>query len=172
MVRWRERLWFATGHDAEVRRSSMATEQGPDIEVAQRFCDDVVLAAGCFKPNAPGRFELSGLRALGQRQLLKSRAEYFAEKVLIALTPVEVVAVAMDATSIFRTRRLVWGHAELRVQRVPSRTEPHYASRTALHLSRGGMSPRIEVAPAADDDATLALIDRLLGGDPAEHDRV
>jgi hypothetical protein len=141
----------------------MAMELSPDCEIAQRFCDDVVLAVSCFKPNAPGRRELGSLRAMSERQLLKSRGSYFAERVLLAVTPLEVVAIAMDLFAVGGTRRRVWKRSELRVQTIPSRAETHVDG-PALLLSCLGSFPVIEIAPIADDDATFAVMENLLSG--------
>lgn len=139
----------------------MTMDLRPGCEAAQRYCDDVVLVAALFKPNAPGRGELRGLRALSERQLLKSRAVYLSERMLIAVTPVEVVAIAMDAAAFGRTRRRVWTHAELRVDVIASRAGTDAAG-PALRLSCRGRSPMLEIAPIAENDASASVIDRLL----------
>lgn len=133
-------------------------------QIAQHFCDDVVLFASYFKPNAPGRWELSGFRALSERQLLKGRGLYLAARVLVASTPVEIVAVAMDATALLRTQRISWRRDELRVEVVPSRAHKNTPGGTALRLTRAGCSPGLEIAPLFDDDATSLLIDSIVTG--------
>ena len=138
-------------------------ELSPDCVIAQRFCDDVVLAVSCFKPNAPGRRELGSLRAMSERQLLKSRGSYFAERVLLAITPLEVVAIALDLFAVGGVRRRVWKRSDLRVRTIPSRAETDVDG-PALALSCHGSFPVIEIAPIADDDATGAVIDSLLPG--------
>jgi hypothetical protein len=142
----------------------MVMDLRPSCEVAQPFCDDVVVAAAWFRPNAPGRWELSSFSALGERQLLKSRAAYFAERILVAVTPVEVVAIAMDATAIFRNRLRVWPRSELAVQLIPSRVDRHAPAGDAVQLSRRGWFPHLEVAPMADDRESWAVLDQLFGG--------
>jgi hypothetical protein len=137
----------------------MALEVAPTCEAAQRFCDDVVLLAGFVKPNAAGRSELSSLRALSDRQLLKSRGLYLASRVLLAVTPVEVVAIAMDSAAFGRTRRLVWTLSDLVVERVPARSDP---ASPALLLSRAGFRPAVEIAPVPGDAASASVIERLL----------
>lgn len=136
----------------------------PSCEMAQPFCADVVFAAAWFKPNAPGRWELSSFSALGERQLLKSRAAYFAERILVAVTPLEVVAIAMDLTAVFRNRMRVWRREELAVQLIPSRVDRNESSGDAVRLSRGGWFPRIEIAPLVDDRESWAVLDQLFGG--------
>lgn len=148
----------------------MAIDSQPGLDedsgrhIAQHFCDDVVLFASYFKPNAPGRWELSGFRALSERQLLKGRGLDLASRVLVAATPIEVVAIAMDATALLRTQRLAWRRAELRVELIPSRADKHTQGGTALRLSRAGCSPGLEIAPLFDDAATSTLIDSLVTG--------
>lgn len=142
----------------------MVTDVRSSCEVAQHFCDDVVSAAAWFKPNAPGRWELSSFSALGERQLLKSRAAYFAERILVAVTPLEVVAIAMDLTALFRNRTRSWTRAELAVQLIPSRVDVHEPSGDAVRLSRGGWFPRLEIAPLVDDRESWAVLDQLFGG--------
>jgi hypothetical protein len=142
----------------------MVMDVRPSCEIAQQFCDDVVFAAAWFKPNAPGRWELSSFRALGERQLLKSRAAYFAERILVAVTPLQVVAIAMDMTAIFRNRFRVWPRDELAVQLIPSRVDPRVPSGDAVRLSRGNWFPRLEIAPLVDDRESWAVLDQLFGG--------
>ncbi len=141
---------------------TMDLESG--CEAAQQYCDDVVHVAGLFKPNAPGRGELRGFRALSERQLLKSRGVYFSERMLVAVTPVEVVVIAMDAAMFGRTRRTVFTHDELCVEPIPSASDD--IPGPALRLSRRGTSPMIEIAPTGDDPAAAAVTDRLLGQTP------
>jgi hypothetical protein len=152
------------------RRRSFMTNARPELEaqtgrdIAQHFCDDVVLHASYFKPNAPGRWELSGLQAMSERQLLKGRGLYFASRVLLAATPVEVVAIAADATALVRTRRIRWVRGELRVELVPSRAFDVEEAGEALRLTRAGGSPGLEIAPLVSDAESSALIEYLLTG--------
>jgi hypothetical protein len=144
----------------------------PRLELAQQFCDDVVLAQGCFKPNAPGRWELSSLRALSERQLLKSQASYFAERILVAVTPVQVVAIATDALSLLCRRCLVWSREELRVQQMPSRAEQRSPTDHALLLSNCGWSPRLEIAPMFDDERCSTVVELLMRSTAPRRHRV
>jgi hypothetical protein len=77
----------------------------PARELAQRYAADVVLAAAVFRPNAEGLFEF-GPRGFGTRQLLKARGVYAAERVVIAVTPLDVHAIAVLFRG--RVRRPVW----------------------------------------------------------------
>jgi hypothetical protein len=64
-------------------------------ELIQQRVDDVVLAAACCKPNAPGPGELAGFAALGARQMLKARGTFLAERVALGATPLHVHAFAL-----------------------------------------------------------------------------
>jgi hypothetical protein len=130
-------------------------------ELAQPFCDDVVLVAGCFRVNAPGTWELAGLEALSQRQLLKGRCAYLSERVVLAVTPLEVVAVALGVGAWLRPRRRVWARAELEVAQVVSRVGPDAPG--ALWLTGRGGLPRLEVAPAAPIPLATEVVDALVG---------
>jgi hypothetical protein len=63
--------------------------------LVQARADDVVLAAGLFKPNAAGSHELTNGGGFGQRQLLKARGAYLAERVVLGVTPLHVHALAV-----------------------------------------------------------------------------
>jgi hypothetical protein len=90
---------------------------------------------------------------------------YLSERMLVAVTPVEVVVIALDAAVFGRRRRRVWTHAELRTEVIPSRGGLD-ALGPALRLSRRGRSPVLEIAPIADDVASAAVIEQLLADDP------
>ncbi|MCU1457965.1 MAG: hypothetical protein JWL73_2057 [Actinomycetia bacterium] len=139
----------------------MATGLHTDVDLAQSQCDDIVLAAGVFKPNAPGRTELSGFRALSERQLLKSRGAFFVERMLLAVTPIDVVAIALGPVSIWHPRRLLWKRSTLRATRIPAVAETFRPFEVALCLPRADGSPRLEVARYADDDGAWDVIERL-----------
>jgi len=81
-------------------------------ELAQRYAEDVVTGAAVFKPNAPGRCDLSP-RGFGQRQRLKARGVYVGERTLLATTPLHVVAIELHLGA--RLRRLAgrWTRDEL-----------------------------------------------------------
>ncbi len=145
----------------------MTTELRTSCDLAQPFCDDVVHVAGFFRPNAPGRSELSGIRALSERQLLKSRGAYLAERVLIAVTPLEVVAIAFGPGAMVHLQRVVWSRAHLMARLIPSRVDLRVKTDVALCLMRASGYPRIEVAWDPDDEASRAVVDRLVGEVPA-----
>jgi hypothetical protein len=143
--------------ERDIRR--MTASLRPSREFAQSYCDDPVLAAAYCKPNAPGRWELSSLRALSARQILKAEASYLAERVLVAVTTVEVVAIVRHR---FRSPQVViWHRSRLRVEPVVSRVGRFEPGRTALRLTNLGSSPRLELATVTDDDATRRVLDLL-----------
>jgi hypothetical protein len=139
----------------------MTTPLRTCCDIAQEHCDDLVLAAAYFKPNAPGRWELSGVQALAERQLLKSRATYLAERVLLAVTALEVVGIVR----LFRGRRsprsVIWRRDELLVERVALRTGRLEPGRVAIRLSVRGRSPRVELAALTHDDPTVRVLHHL-----------
>jgi hypothetical protein len=139
----------------------MSTRINNERELAQRYCDDIVLAAGTFKPNAPGRSDLSGLKAMTERQLLKGRGAYFTERMIIAVTPIDVVAIALGAATVFHPRRLTWKRSELRAARVPAHGETFRPDETGLCLYRASGRPRLEVARLTDDPGAWDVIERL-----------
>jgi hypothetical protein len=154
-----EALPFAPGQSADdPEEARMDDDVYRYRELAQPFCDDVVLAAGCFRVNATGSWELAGFAAMSQRQLLKSRSAYLAERVLLAVTPVEVVAIALGVGARLRPRRCAWSHSELQVRAVPSRVGLGPA---ALWLTARGALPRLEIAPAAPVPAAAAVVAKL-----------
>src|SRR5262249_3016933 len=63
-------------------------------ELAQPFVEDVVLAASLFKPNAAGGFEFSW-SGFSQRQMLKARGVYLAERVILGVTAFEACALEL-----------------------------------------------------------------------------
>jgi len=61
-------------------------------ELLQARAADVVLAAALCKPNALGSHELTSATGFGQRQILKARGVYLAERVVLGVTPLHVLA--------------------------------------------------------------------------------
>jgi hypothetical protein len=135
-------------------------EPAPLLAVAQRWCDDEVLAAAYVKPNAPGRFELDGLEAISSRQLLKGRGVYFCERVLLAVTSVEVVAIAADLWSILFARRMVWRRSELAAVTVGSRDGARPGA-PGLLLTRRNARPALEVIGIGGDGPMRTVLERL-----------
>jgi hypothetical protein len=131
-------------------------------EYAQRRCDDVVLEAAVFAPNAAGRRELSCIRGLSERQLLKSRGAYLAERVLLAVTPLEIVAIALGALSSRFQRPLVWSRDDVVIVPVESRRTRFRASLPAFFLVGRAETHCLELTPFADDDNTSEVIAHLV----------
>ncbi len=126
-------------------------------EIAQARCDDVVLAAAAFGPNAMGRRELSSLRGMTQRQVLKSRGSFLADRVVLAVTPLEVVAIALGPLSSRFRETLRFEREDLVIRGLVSNIGDH---RPAFAIvGRGGA--HLELAVLAHDDNTRAVL-RLL----------
>jgi hypothetical protein len=130
------------------------------LDVAQRWCDDEVLAAAYVKPNGPGRFELDGLGAIASRQLMKGRGVYFCERILLAVTSVEVVAIAADLWSVVFARRMVWKRTELAAAAVGS-ADGSRPDAPALLLTRRNARPALEVIGLGDDGPMRTVLARL-----------
>jgi hypothetical protein len=135
-------------------------EPAPLLAAAQRWCDDEVLAAAYVKPNAPGRFELDGFEAIASRQLMKGRGVYFCERILLAVTSVEVIAIAADLWSIFFARRMVWKRSELAAAAVGScdRERPRAPG---LLLTQRNARPALEVIGLGEDGPMWTVLERL-----------
>jgi hypothetical protein len=129
-------------------------------DVAQPRCDDVVIAAAAFGPNAAGRRELSTLRGMSQRQMLKSRGAYLADRVLLAVTPLEVIAMALGPVSSRFREVLRWRRDAMLVRAIESNVGAGRACRPAFLIAGLG-APRLELAPLGGDENTNSVL-RLL----------
>ena len=136
-------------------------------DVAQPLCDDVVIAAATFGPNAAGRRELSTLRGMSQRQLLKSRAAFLADRVLLAVTPLEVIAMALGPLGSRFCEVLRWRRDTLLVRAIESNVRTARDRRPAFLIAGLG-GPRLELAPLAGDENTNSVLQLLfrIGSDP------
>ena len=130
------------------------------IEIAQAICPDPVVGASVFKPNASGSWELAGLRAMSERQLLKGSASYFAERVLVAVTTIEVVVIDVGLTGLIRPHRRSWRRDEL-VARAVANRDARVPLPAVLLGRRYGYS-HVELAPHDADPSTISVLDRLL----------
>ena len=130
------------------------------LAAAQRWCDDEVLAAAYVKPNAPGRFELDGFEAIASRQLMKGRGVYFCERILLAVTPIEVVAIAADLWSILFARRMVWRRSELAAITVGS-CDGDRPGAPGLLLTQRNARPALEVIGLGGDGPMRTVLERL-----------
>jgi hypothetical protein len=138
----------------EIRRRTLC-------DFAQPRCDDVVHAAAVFAPNARGRRELSCICGMSERQLLKSRGAYLAERVLVAMTPIEIVLCALGPiSSHFRPplhlRREVVVVAPLQSRRRTASVDP-----PAFAIGRRDANTYLELAPLTMDANTLDVLARL-----------
>jgi hypothetical protein len=129
-------------------------------DLAQGHCDDVVLAASTFKPNAAGRGELGGWRAFQDRQLLKSRRAYLGERVLLAVTTVEIVALALVPIGFGRSR-LAWKRSDVAARAVVAKARPTEPALPAFLVGQRGRGAHIELAALADDEATASVLGHL-----------
>jgi len=113
-----------------------------------------------FKPNAPGRCDLSP-RGFGQRQRLKARGVYVGERTLLATTPLHVVAIELHLGA--RLRRVVgrWTRDDLIAVAIPaagSEPDPRWP---ALLLADSNGRPFAELQPLVRDEES-ALVTRAL----------
>jgi len=129
-------------------------------DVAQPRCDDVVIAAAAFGPNAAGRRELSTLRGMSQRQVLKSRGAYLADRVLLAVTPLEVIAIALGPVSSRFREVLRWRRDTMLVRAIESNVGDGRARRPAFLIAGLG-APRLELAPLGGDENTNSVLQLL-----------
>lgn len=133
-------------------------------DLAQTRCDDVVLAASTFKPNAAGRVELGGWRGFQDRQLLKGRGAYLGERVLVAVTTLEIVALALVPIG-FGRNRLAWRRSEVVAHAVVARTNPTEIPLPAFVLGGRGRGRRLELAALTDDESTASVLGHLFTAD-------
>jgi hypothetical protein len=135
-------------------------------ETVQRHADDVVLAAGMFKPNAPGRFCLSP-SGFGDRQLLTARGAVLGERLLLGVTPLDLYAI--DLILGGRLGRLVarWSRDDLVVQMVAAKRGRRDAADPlwpALLISLRTGIPSAEVQVVERDSDSERLVALLLTG--------
>ncbi len=126
-------------------------------DIAQPRCDDVVVAAAAFGPNAAGRRELSTIRGMSERQVLKSRASFLADRVLLAVTPLEVIAMALGPLSSRFREVLRWNRDSIVVRAIESHARVANVLRPAF-LIGNPRGPRLELAPLAQDDNTRRVL--------------
>jgi hypothetical protein len=129
-------------------------------DIAQPRCDDVVVAAAAFGPNAAGRRELSSIRGMSERQVLKSRASFLADRVLLAVTPLEVIAIALGPLSSRFREVLRWKRDSVVIRGIESHARIAHTLRPAF-LIASPWGPRLELAPLAQDDNTRRVLQLL-----------
>src|SRR5262245_11078472 len=130
-------------------------------ELAQRHADDVVYAAARFKPNAAGNHELSW-GGFGQRQILKAGGAYIAERVILAITPLEIYAI--EVFLLARVQRVArrWSRAGISVSCVPARGRPMHSDWPALRIETATGRSLVEVQALHRDVETTRVINLLL----------
>jgi hypothetical protein len=130
------------------------------VEIAQTRVPDVVLAAGLFKPNAGGRHELS-LSGFTQRQLLKGKGCYHGERLVVAVTPLDVVTFELGRWWGVRAE-LRWSRSSMIVRRVATQGSSDDREWPAFRLSGAGGLPAVELVIRHRDENAAAVM-QLLG---------
>jgi len=129
-------------------------------ELAQPFVDDVVLAASLFKPNAAGGFEFSW-SGFSQRQMLKARGTYLAERVILGVTAIEACALEL-ALGHFIVRILGrWRRVDLVVHTVDAHGTAGPSGVPALSLADHNRE-LAELQALRADHETARVVDLLL----------
>jgi hypothetical protein len=156
--------------DRQQRRVDLPVSKAWAVEIAQQHADDVVLAAALFKPNAAGNCELSW-SGWKSRQIMKARGTYLGERVVLALTPIDVYAVELVFWGrVHRTIRR-WARSDLFVSMVVTRgREPDPRWPALLIASRRGRLLAEVQALIRDNDAER-VGGLLLAGNRALGDR-
>jgi hypothetical protein len=131
-------------------------------DVAQPRCSDVVIGAAVFAPNAAGRRELSCLGGLSQRQLLKSRGAFLADRVLVAVTPLEVVAMALGPLSRRYREPISWRRDEVVIRPVKSRRAIAQRPARAFLIAAPTTGAQLELAADCHDANTARVTSQLL----------
>jgi hypothetical protein len=140
------------------RTRADATHGGWVVPFAQARLDDEVVAAGLFRPNAPGRGMWSSLEAFGQRQILKAAGRHHGERIVLALTALHLHGLALSPTGRV-VERLRWSRDGIRVSEVPRRAGA-VGQGPALVVGPRDGPPTIEVV----EDLGSAMCDRLVSG--------
>ena len=129
-------------------------------ELAQPFVEDVVLAASLFKPNAAGGFELSW-SGFSQRQILKARGVYLAERVILGVSAIEACALEL-VLGHFIVRLLGrWCRADLVVHSVDAHGTIGPSGVPALLIADNNRE-LAELQALGTDHETARVVDLLL----------
>ncbi len=128
--------------------------------LAQAMIADEVLEAAWFTTNLPGRGDLSpaGFR---ERQLLKGRGAYLGERMVLAVTARELIALRPWGLLIGRSELAKWARADLVVRFTTSRNHPDGIPAAIEIVSRRWRRLLADVEPLTDRVAALAVIDLL-----------
>jgi hypothetical protein len=128
----------------------------------QPYADDVVLAAALFKPNASGRHELTSATGFGQRQLLKARGAYLAERVLIGVTALHVHASAVYFAGHALRELGCWARREVVVTPIAAAGDPAETPWPALRFTGDGGRDLAELQVVLHDDDSWDVLTQLL----------
>jgi hypothetical protein len=118
-----------------------------------------VTAAGLFKPNAGGRHELSPT-GFGRRQLLKGASCYHGERLVVAVTPLDVFALELGPFDGVRSE-LRWDRSSIVVRRVATHGSPDDPEWPAFRLTDGRALPAVELVIRRRDESGAAVMKAL-----------
>jgi len=127
------------------------------LATAQRHVPDVVTRAVVCKPNAPGRSMWSNVDAFGQRQILKAAGLFLAERVIVAITPLEVYALPLTSRGRCYSP-LRWDRARAIATRVRPRGESADPDSPAFLISDQHRNHAVELIPVHNDATAVDLI--------------
>lgn len=128
----------------------------------QPYADDVVLAAAMFKPNAVGWHELTSASGFGQRQLLKARGAYLAERVVLGVTPLHLLASAVYFGGHALRELGCWARRDVVATPISAVDDPAETPWPALLLSVAGGRDLAELQVVLHDDASWDVLTQLL----------
>ena len=133
------------------------------VYVAQPQTPDLVLAAGLFQPNVHGRFELSSLSGLRERQVMKSRAMLVWSRVVLAITPLDLFAIEVALGAAVCPIRERWSLSKIRTRPVRPASGRTDTDWPALRIERSNGIVLTELRPMRRDESTRDLLARLVG---------
>src|SRR5262249_42950535 len=94
--------------------------------------------------------------------VLKSRGAYLADRVLLAVTPLEVIAIALGPVSSRFREVLRWRRDAMLVRAIESNARTGRERRPAFLIAGLG-APRLELAPLGGDENTNSVLQLLFG---------
>jgi hypothetical protein len=140
--------------------NTTATIPSPLVERCQSHIPDEVLAAGLFMPNAGGRHELSW-RGFQRRQLLKGAGCYQGERVVVAVTALQVWTLELGLRDRVISARH-WDRDGMLVRHVPTHGAGEDLEWPAFRITSVLALPAIELVIRHRDESAAAVL-RLLG---------
>jgi hypothetical protein len=132
--------------------------------LVQARADDVVVAATLCKPNAAGSYELASVTGFGERQLLKARGAYLAERVILGVTPLHVHAVAVFARGHIARAVGCWAREDVLATPVCAAGDHVEPAWPALLLARRHGRAIAELQVLRHDDGAWRVLALLLHG--------